>query len=183
MTVQKAQRADTDLQNPAYSLRSFQTSGEMAMPRSSDTKIPIEFPYVTAAETVINGKSLSQSASISSASSLPLIVRKPAPPVPKKPAVLTQERPHEVETPAETVFMRLQGTHPNRLTKSKPAEPGLIPLPHRFTQTGQGVPSPQALSPVLSLRPPSNALAVTALMDDDEDHAASIPSLQPSRRR
>ena len=140
----------------------------------------------------------SQTSTMSTASNM---ARKPVPPVPKKPALLTKPSDRRIsqesrQTGAERTVSTTRPPATQRVPSDGPK--GAFPSSPQRTTGGMPRPAPrQQPPPVLSPRPkptradgPPLPLRRTSaslpktndLMDDDNEGASAIPSLQPTRR-
>lgn len=134
----------------------------------------------------------------SQASTMSTSSRKPVPPVPKKPALLTKSSGRQVSQ--ETGTKRTVSTLPPPIQRIPSDGPkGAFPPPPRRTSEAAPIPSPRQQPPLVSsFRPlptdpdgpplPPRRTSVgdksctNDFMDDDNDGASAIPSLQPTRR-
>ena len=123
--------------------------------------------------------------------------RKPVPPVPKKPALLTKSSGRQVSQ--ETGIKRTVSTLPPPIQRIPSDGPkGAFPPPPRRTSGAAPIPSPRQQPLASSFRPPptdpdgpplpprrtsvGTKSPTTDLMDGDNDGASAIPSLLPTRR-
>ncbi|MCJ1396324.1 inositol polyphosphate 5-phosphatase [Xylographa bjoerkii] len=167
-----------------------------------------EYIHVDGAEAAANGAPLARIDSFaSSTSSVTGVRRKPAPPIPKKPPLLTsnsqQVPPLAAAVPAlGTIRLPDSASVPPSWNKS--VYGGSLPPPRRstlveqqaFRQVSKPVRSRLANEPIpnepdairrpsLPARPIVQAITGTGLMDEDsnDDQVRNIPSLQPLRPR
>lgn len=116
------------------------------------------------------------SSQVSTTSAASAVSRKPAPPVPKKPTVLSSPNDQNLGEAAQAPDSRSQDvTRFRRPMASRPLPnpSASLPMPRR---------SPDIDGPPLPPRGIAGRAGPNALMDDDISGASTIPSLQPQRR-
>lgn len=125
---------------------------------------------------VPRSRTSSQASTTSMASSS--VVRKPAPPIPRKPPLLTK-------------FSGRQGSFESKGVREERAiPPSMAPriqsnIPHvevKLSTSAQQPPSEFDGPPLPPRRIGAGARSPSELMDEDDEGASSIPSLQPTRR-
>ena len=130
-----------------------------------------------------DSRTSSQSSVVSMSSN---VGRKAAPPVPKKPALLSKRKnSQESRNHEQEQYTSSRPPARGRTTFGDGARTS-FPPPPQWTQQ-QEVPGQQTIGPNGPPLPPRSTNAIVSvpngLMDDDNEGASAIPSLQPMRRQ
>lgn len=129
------------------------------IPSSNPKEQPLsDYVHVDSADATAIGAPLARiDSKASSTSSTTGVKRKPAPPIPRKPPLLASTS-HRPDSRGE-ISIRMR------------------PLPSKESD------EEAQMKPALPARLPGSAVTGTGLMDEEDDHARSIPSLEPLRPR
>ena len=128
-------------------------------------------------------------------STVPASPRKAVPPVPKKPASLSESNGQRVSQDSSnfatdrtvsatrpSVLRRAPSNNPKAGFPPPPPPQRITKIPSRPSQQNQQLSAPANGPPLPTRRTNTAVQSTNGLMDDDNDGASSIPSLKPTRR-